>query len=398
MPINWANPSGFAGVSWDLNSDSFTVGLATYTPLAELSSFAPDSPARYHEIDQQFMLLQQTAAAAYKLSGRFFIGAAFNIAEGWLSWRFQRDSAIYGGSAATDAANGPCGAQPCGFENPAAAQRVQLRGFGWGFGFSVGVLGRPIDRLWLAAAYTSHIFNTGLGTDLPMHDQTNARVTPAPSQGTVCGVLANGQPGACGGGDLVTLSVPDLIHIGMRIEINPRIDVESWARWIHYGIRPAIDVQLQGGTLGALSTSRGAAIAPQQLYDRGLQDAFGFEASGRFKLGALRLAPSVFYETPAIDMSAENPAALDGHKIDVALAAEWRPAAHLVFGARAGLTSHVIGGVRSRYSPRATVACVDADFSLDACRAAAAGSALPSASGNYLLFVVHLSAAVGIEY
>ena len=112
VPINWANPSGFAGVSWDLNSDSFTVGLATYTPLAELSSFAPDSPARYHEIDQQFMLLQQTAAAAYKLSGRFFIGAAFNIAEGWLSWRFQRDSAIYGGSAATDAANGPCGAQP----------------------------------------------------------------------------------------------------------------------------------------------------------------------------------------------------------------------------------------------------------------------------------------------
>ncbi|HZS41129.1 MAG TPA: outer membrane protein transport protein [Polyangia bacterium] len=384
--INWANLDAFAGLVWDLNTDSLKVGIATYTPFTDLSSYSASGPLRFHEIDQTFTVLEQTVAAAYQLSDRFMIGAAFNIAESWLSWRFARDAAPPLGNAAIDAPGGLCGG-PCGLENPLAEQRVRLRGFGWGLGFSVGVLGKPIDRLWLALSYTSHLFNPGQGADLPLHDQTRAHVTPAPGQGAVCG------GGDCVGGDLVVAAIPDIIHAGVRILVTRKFDLESWARWVHYSERAALDVTLQGSNIAK------SGVPPQQLYDRGLQDAFGVELSGRWKLGPRwRLAPSLFFETSAVDKSAVSAATLDGTKFDAAVTAEWHPIRWLIVGANAGATAYVIGEVKSRYNPRALAGCADAAFSLDSCTAATAGQGLSSASGNYTLVVVHLSGAIGLEF
>jgi long-subunit fatty acid transport protein len=242
--------------------------------------------------------------------------------------------------------------------------------------------------LWLALSYTSHLFNPGQGSDLPLHDQTRAHVTPAPGQKSPCAPQID-----CVGGDLIVAAVPDIIHVGVRIEVTPRFDLESWARWVHYSERAALDVTLQGSQIAK------ALVPQQQLYDRGLQDAFGVELSGRWKLGERwRLAPSLFFETSAVDKSAVSAATLDGPKIDAALTAEWRPIRWLVVGANAGATAYVIGEVKSRYNPRALAACADAAFSLDACTSTTAGQGLSSASGNYTLVIVHLSGAIGLEF
>src|SRR5262249_14406883 len=149
-------------LSWDLRTDSFTIGLAVYTPLSDLTAFG-DTPVRYHAIHHTFITFEQTIAAAFRLSSRFYVGAGATFAENWLDYRFARDVAPAGADRLVNQPNNLCGGMPCDFENPLARQDVRLRGFNWGIGFSLGVLGRPIDRLWLGLAYLSHIFNTGAG-------------------------------------------------------------------------------------------------------------------------------------------------------------------------------------------------------------------------------------------
>ena len=119
----------------------------------------------------------------------------------------------------------------------------------------------------------------------------------------------------------------------------------------------------------------------------------------------LRLMPSLFFETSSVETSAVNAAAIDAPKLDLALVLEWRPVKHLVLGAHLGATAFILGDVASRYHPRDTVACVDANFDLatrfenrPACQDVINGNGLPSASGQYTLFTLHLGAALGLDY
>jgi long-subunit fatty acid transport protein len=401
-PINWADFDAFGGLSWDLNTDSFTIGLAAFTPFTDLTAFGDQSPARYHAIHHTMVVFEQTAAAAFKVSSRFYIGAAANFAEQWIDYRFSRDSALQGGSALVNQPNALCAGAACGFENPLAEQRLRLRGFNWGIGFSVGVLVRPIDRLWLGLTYISHIFNTGRGGDFPLSDDRRAEVQTAPGlpqpAGQVCPDLSY-RSNTCRGNDRVTVAIPDMILFATRVEVNPTFDLEASARWVHYGTRSNYDVSLQGGNLSAINGNRLSSV-PQQFYlDRGFQDAFGFEVSGRWRVGEkLRISPSLFFETSAVDASAVNAAAIDAPKFDLALTTEWKPIKHLTIGAHVGGTTYVLSDVRSRFDPSAEVACVDARYSLDACGASNRGQGLPSADGKYTYFVVHLGAAIGMDY
>jgi long-chain fatty acid transport protein len=393
--ISAADFDAFVGATWDLRTNRITLGVAVYAPYVELSSFGNDSAVRYQEIKQRYVLLNETVAAAFKVTDRFSFGAAFNMTESWIDYRFARDVAAASGSPAVDAPNGPCGASPCGLENPLAAERLRLNGFGWGPGFSIGVLGRPTDRLWLALSYISHVFDTG---SQPLRGDRGTRVYPAP--GTACSDPAADDPRTCNGGLVLKLAVPDVIYAGARVTVTRRIELDAVLRWVHYGAQSQLDVSTQGDTLPQLAVAgRGYALPPQFLLDRGLQDAWMVGLGGRFAVGdKLRLAPSIYFETSAVEAGAVSAAAIDAPKLDLALTAEWRPVRHLIVGAHVGVTAYVLDRVDSRFSARAEARCVDARFSLDACAASDAGDGLPSASGRYTYVVPHLGLAVGMNY
>ena len=405
-PINWTDFDSFAGLSWDVQTDSFTIGLAVYTPLTDLTSFDPTSPVRYQAMHSRFFSFEQSAAAAFRITSRFYIGAGANFAENWLDYSFARDAALQGGSQLVAQPNALCNGMPCGFENPLAQQTMRLRGFNWGVGFSVGVLVRPVDRLWMGLSYVSHIFNTGRGGDFPLSDATRPRLQPANGQPQVCwnGAGSPGIPGAGSNGvpacnDLVTITIPDMIQLGTRVEINSRFDIEGEARWIHYGERQSIDVSFQGGYLPQVANDPQASVPNRFLLDRGFQDAFAFEVSGRWRIGEhWRLSPSVVFETSAVDATAVNAASIDANKLDVALTAEWKPTRHLRFGGHVGATAFILGDAGQRFDPNAQVACVDAKGDLAACQAYNNGDALPSAAGQYTYVIVHAGLAMGVDF
>jgi hypothetical protein len=382
--IDFANLDSFAGVVWDLGLRGVAVGLAVYTPFTELSSFPDNSPVRFQERWQRFITLEETLAVAWRPESHFSLGGGFIINESWLDLRFARDIAPAGGSAVVKSPNALCGV-PCGFENPAAEEDQRLRGFALGFGFSAGVLIRPVERVWIGLSYTNH----QAGGDVAL-SANNARVRLAPDSAPLVA--------AVGGDNRVLMLLPESAQGGVRINVNPELDVETSFRFVHYGARTALDVALQGGTLAL------ARLPPEQLIDRGLENAYSVELSTRHQVTpVLRLSPSLIYESAAVAADAVSAAALEGHKLDAALTLEWQAwhglANHaLIIGAHLGGTAYLLGRVSSRFNAAAEVECVDSGYSLSHCGALDNGTAFPSASGRYTLFTLNLGAAIGFTY
>ena len=388
--LNSTDFDGFVGMSWDLATDRATLGIAVYTPFDEFSSYPSASAVRYQEISQQSAVLEQAIAGAFKITNRVSIGASVNFGETWINYRYLRDAAPSGGRAYLDQAQALCGGQPCGLNNPLAAQDVRLRGYNWGIGFATGLLFRPVDPLWIGVSYTSHLFHHGTGSSvITLSDSSNARVHPAPGQTSSCN--------PCLGNDQISMAVPDIVQLGIRLELTPRIELETAARWVHYGLASQLYVRLQGGTLSQLA-GPATSIPPEYAMDRGLQDTGMIEASARFRIGNLRLSPSFVWESSAVESSAVSAAAIDGNKFDFALTGEWKPRKHLTIGGHVGVTAYAIGTVSSRYDARAAATCADSGYNLADCQKVISGQALPSASGNYQPVTLHLGASVGLDF
>jgi long-subunit fatty acid transport protein len=393
-PITSPAVDGFLGATWDLFTDRVTLGIGMLTPFNELTQYSASAATRYQAIWQRGATLEEIVAVGIRISSRLYIGASANFAQSWIDYRYTRDLAPAGGSAGIDQPSALCGGMPCGLENPNAAQDVRLRGFGWGIGFSVGLLARPVDRLWLALSYVSHVFDPFRGVDLPLGDSAGASVGRAP------GTADPGCGGPCNGRVLVSVLVPDILMFGVRIETTPRLEIEGTTRWVHYGGRNALDVYAQGGDLDRLGKADPRAAFPGQTrFDRGWHDAWSLGASFRVRVGdKLRIAPSITYESSAIETEKASAANLEGEKLDLALTLEWRPRAHVVVGAHLGGTTYFVGHAGEAFDPRAEATCVDDKFKLPSCEKYVAGDALPSASGRYTMGTLHAGFALGLEY
>jgi long-subunit fatty acid transport protein len=377
----------FVGVTWDLATETLQIGLAVYTPLSEFSSYSQTGPLRFHEQSQTFATIEEVLAGAWQIERHIAIGAGFLVNESWLDYSYARDLAPAGGSATVSQPSALCGGAACGYENPLAEQQIHLHGFDHGFGFVVGLIVRPVDRVWLGASYTNH----KAGGDIALADATRAQVTPAPGQGALCG------GGPCFGRDRVLMLLPEMVQAGLRVTVNPSLDVEASWRMVHYGARTALDVSLQSGNLPQ------SGVPPQFLLDRGLQNTYLVEVSTRHVVTpSVRLSPSLTFETSAVAADAVNAAALDAPKLDAALTVEWKAwhkaATTILVGAHVGGTAYFLSRVDSRFDARAETACVDAGYSLDACGKLDGGDALPSASGRYTMFVVNAGVALGVQY
>jgi long-subunit fatty acid transport protein len=392
--VAWINPDTFVGVTWDLGTETLNLGISVYTPFSEFSSYPKRGPLRFHEQHLTFATLEETLAGAWQIEKHVAVGAALIIHQSWIDWAYARDLAPAGGSARVVDANSLCGGAPCGYENALAEQQIGLRGFDYGFGFAVGLIVRPDDRVWIGISYTSH---EGGGGDINLANSRQSRVTTAPGQGMPCRDADGNPTPNCFGDDRIILLLPEMVQAGVRVQATPRLDIEASWRFVHWGARSAVDVSLQGGNLGL------ADVAPQYFLDRGLQNSYLVEVSTRHTVSpALRLSPSLAFETSAITPSAVNPAALDAPKLDGALTVEWKPWRSgnnaFIVGAHLGATVYFVGHVQSRFDAGAETACVDSAYALDVCQKQNLGQALPSASGNYTLFTLNAGLALGFIY
>jgi hypothetical protein len=268
-----------------------------------------------------------------------------------------------------------------------------------GLAMNWGILARPLDRLWLGVSW-QHVFpllghGAGYEQDYATPSATGAQVTAAPGSGAPCG------PGPCTGGDEIAFALPDVFHLGARVQVREGLELSTWARLVLYGGYGTSSDPALRGLVVRLSSSAARAGTPEQLViDHALRPAFAAETGLRWRpRKGLRLGLSLAGETSAVPERSVDAEALDAPKVDATVAGEWRPLAWLRLLLSYGLTAYFpVAPSPGAFDPNARLRCADGASSLDACADDLAGRGLPTAAGTYTLFLHHLTAGAALDF
>lgn len=411
--------SGFGAITWNFNQN-ITIALGAFAPWVSCSAASIcrhpqergrgslDLPSSYHLVSESWTHVYITFAGAFRVSRRVHLGVGLSIVDSFADVTFYRDSALDQGSAGVARAGSLCNGKPCGYENPQAAQRIHVEGNSgvfWktkdtpgipnpaGLATHVGIVVQPTDRLWLGLSY-QHVFPLASSGEYSSSSPRGSQVTPAPGAVTPCS--AEG----CSGGAKLSYKLPDVWHLGMKISLMPTLELAAWARLVVYGNYGSDDPAARGLVVQLSGAPVRAGIQSRLVFDYGLQPAFAGEVGLRWRAHrSVRLGLSTAAETSAVRPAMISLAAFDAPKFDVMIGVEWQAHKRLRLTAAYGLTAYFPPDVqKGGNDPGATVNCVDARYSLDACGDTLAGRGLPSNSGSYTLLKHHftLSGIVGL--
>jgi hypothetical protein len=370
-------PGWFAGFATDFNGSRATLGIATYTPVAERFVAGQDA-VRYHTLGGHSYEWFTTIGFAYRLSSRVVIGFAPSLVFSDLELSFARDTALEQGTPGLESA---CGDAACGAENPDAQETYDVES-------------RSLLNLSLNLGVVVEVrpgWNVGLGFVTPTGAFDRLSV---PTRGSVVMQAAPRDGGGTFRGDAaVTYRAPWQANLGGRAELPVGVDVVLGARWLGLGRQEQYDVRMYGGDLAA-----GGAPEWYPRY-RGLSDVFVFEAGAEGQEQApVRLGGRLRFETGAVEPDALSPMQIAGVNLQLATGAELRLGDRLavVLGyAIAWYPSHSVAD--SAFDPRARIDCVASDYSLDVCAPAREGRAIPTAAGDYSRLLHGFTAALRFD-
>jgi hypothetical protein len=423
-------PQLFVGLGSNLGTEHLMVSLSACTPVAQRLDMTSDGMGladsttgalrprseedrrrvlqnlfdpqvqgshRYQVVDLTLYHMYLTLAASYRLFDYLTFGVSLSYVYGFLDLAVARDAALAGGtsfdtSAGEAAALDNCGKGiPCGYENDLAAEAVHARGDSHGIAFSVGLLLQPHPDVDLGAAYVSEVFGVG-GDDVPAKgDAWVLRSQAALDNWSASGTIYRDQTGRA----TVTYVVPDRVNVGITWRATGWLGLNGQFRWLHLSRHDALTIQLTG------SEFREQPAMPDRIvHHRGLQDVFETQLGASFGLGSIvELQTAAMLETAGVAQGVVTAATIDALKVDAFVAINLRLGRH--FTLRAGYGIVAMPGIdvqSSDFSPSLMVECVDNRYNvgLPACQKSGQGFGLPSAAGEYSMFVHR--ASVGLSF
>jgi long-subunit fatty acid transport protein len=365
-----------------------TLGLGAFSPFAERVSWTATSdgqqPARFHAVEMDLRNVALVPALAIRLGAGVRLGAApgFLFSVGRLV--FDEDTALAGGAPGLAA---DCGGAPCGAENAAAAARYQvssgLSPFESSLSFTVaGGVHVQRERWAAGAAYITRPLGTNGGVEIGARKTSIEPTSRVQGQPALCPAETTS---ACLFGH-VQYRLPDTIMGGFTYHVTPRLDLGLVLRWLNFSQHQDIRIRVVGPASGGL---RAGGLPEQIVLFRGFRDTLDARVRAVVKLGdRVLLSGTLRGETSAVPTAAVTPAAVDGFKIEPAVAAQVRLASWLVVAAGYALTlMPAVDVTASAFDPTAEVACQDAggDLDVDACQRRRAGRSRPTAAGRYTL-------------
>jgi long-chain fatty acid transport protein len=164
---------------------------------------------------------------------------------------------------------------------------VRLAGGGWGYGFNVGVLYRPIpERLQFALTYRSRVKLDFTG---------NADFSPGSPD---FGQSLPDQPGTA------SITLPDMITAGLMARVRPSLVLSFDANFVRWSAYNRIDVAFQS--------------APPRTIEPDGQDTFTLRAGADWAAPApgIHLRGGVVYDHNAIPSTGLGPGLPDGTRLD----------------------------------------------------------------------------------
>jgi long-subunit fatty acid transport protein len=372
QPMAWPpGPGGFLGVGAGV-ARRFALAIVTYTPFSQKLSFDVATPTRYHLVSIDSRQLALAAGLAIELTDSLQVGVAPGLLFSYGHLVFDEDTAL--GSAS-------CATGPCVVENPEAAARYDLATEGTQAPSYFVAGGIHFRRgAWEAGlAYASAPLGSGGTVKLALE---RSQVTP-PSNVTTSGLCSTIGPSPCVSGEM-RYHLPDLFTAGVTWHATRHLDAVGIVRWVRYGSYDQITIRLVGPSGDTLL---GKTLPDQLVLYRGFQDSWDMRARlVHAPWTWFRWSGTLRLETSAVPEANVNAAAVDGPKLEPALATEFTLGRHLRIAAGYALAwMFPVTVNNSTFNPAAATACAQAagDLSLPACQTRLAGQARPTAAGSY---------------
>jgi long-subunit fatty acid transport protein len=384
--LSWPpGPGSFIGIGTSVGT-RFSLGVALYAPYAQRTTFDATTdgqePTRYHLVAADLRNVALTTALAFRIGNELRFGVAPGLLFSTGRLVFDEDTAL------ESAPPGPsCGATPCGVENPAAAARYQV-------GSGLGLLDASVSFTVAAGLhYRRGRFEAGVSYASPPLGsgaafETDRADVGAPARlGAGASLCPSDRPSPCMFGR-VGYDLPDTVVGGVTWHFSATTALTGIVRWLTFSRHDRIGVRI----VGAAGSGLRAVGAPDSvtLY-RGFRDVIEGRVRIERVIGTwLRLGAALRADSGAVAADRQAPGAVGGPALEPALMAELRLPRPSWLRLTAGYALTVIPTVHadpSVFDPAQATACAAADGDLltPACGRRLAGSARPTAAGDYSL-------------
>ena len=352
-----------------------SAGAAVGIPMNE--DFIADRPELgYHVLGGHHRRLAWlTLAISFRLSRRIYLGTGLSLTTTSFELSFLRDTALEGGSDDIDGVASDCNGSPCGIENPDAAERFDVDVGTPGalatqnVGFNGGLVYRVSREWWVGLGIQSP---AGFGSALSLQGKVNITPAPRDTRGPEPreAVEANAE---------VVYRLPQTFALGVRGQIWRNYQLIAAVHWQTYSRHDEFDLRI----FGPKTDARTPEWYPRY---RGMRDVLVLQGGLEGKAGGrARIGGRLRFESGATATDAHSPLQIAGPNLSLIGGGEWRPGGSgFVISGSYGLTWFPSTDVTtSLFEPGDYLDCVDSEFDIESCTAAAQGRAIPSAAGTY---------------
>jgi len=381
---NWT-PEGYFGITTDLGSNLVVIGVALLTPFSEWQRYpgaggspnpSQEGPLRYHRIESQWFHLFVSPVVAIRAHKRFFIGLGMTYVRSMFNMVFARDRRLRDGSVPP-------------YEDGLSTERVHIQGAENSFCFNLGLVFRLPSQVDVGISYRSKVVGV---------NQNNIR-----AEGSAKVTRWDADSGAWktySGRARTAYDLPDALTLGAKWAVRSwdfGFGFE-WSRWSEHS-----DL---GFTLTGNEFRGEAGMANWDVsfkHYRGFQDVFRVSTSAAKRWGKMvKITVGAMYESTAVAKEWVNAAAIDSHKLDLAVGLVWRP--HKNIGLYLGYGVILAPDVvvkQSGFDPGHLVRCVEDRVDIlwsENCRRTTEGKGLPSAAGRYWMMTHRFGVGISYDY
>ncbi|HEY5938759.1 MAG TPA: hypothetical protein VIU61_29105 [Kofleriaceae bacterium] len=356
-------PGGMVAVIYH-PGDRATVGGEIRTTPNE--RFLDHEALQYHSRGGGQRDLYISIGSSIRATSSLYFGASVTHNNTKLRLRYTRDTALERG------VDGDCGGEPCGFENPLAAERYDVDVDSPTIGTSnirlnVGFIARIYRGVWLGIAY-----HTPPGFKIQSQLDGEVTVEKSPRDG---GRILTG-------GSQVNVHFPASVDGEIRARLIADLDLHVGGRWEDLSRMQSYDVRAYSSTL------RAEGIPEWTLRPRGFHDSFALwggveqvDTGQRIRLGG-----RIGVETSSTTTERISPTTIAPTSITADLGLQYRVTPGLIFQLSYGLQFFPPSTIEdSAFDPQDQVDCIASgyDYSTAACESVRQGYAIPSAAGDY---------------